>query len=58
MYNIVLASSVRQCDPDTYILLQILFHDGLLQDIEYDSLYYTVGPCCPSLGIFNIQKLF
>lgn len=41
MYNIVLASSVRQSDPDTYILLQILFHDGLLQDIEYDSLYYT-----------------
>ena len=26
-----------------YILFQILFHYRLLQDIEYSSLYYTVG---------------
>ena len=29
-----------------YILFHILFHCGLLQDIEYSSLCYTVGPCC------------
>ena len=29
-----------------YILFQILFHYGLLQDIEYSSLCYTVGHCC------------
>ena len=27
-----------------YILFQILFHYRLLQDIEYSSLCYTVGP--------------
>ena len=26
--------------------IQILFHHGLLQDIEYSSLYYTGGLCC------------
>ena len=26
------------------ILFQILFHYSLLQDIEYSSLWYTVGP--------------
>ena len=30
----------------TYILFQILFPYRLLQDIEYISLCYTVGPCC------------
>ena len=30
----------------THILFQILFHYGLLQDIEYSSLCYTGGPCC------------
>ena len=29
-----------------YILLHILFHYGLSQDIDYSSLCYTVGPCC------------
>ena len=37
----------------TYIyilfLFQILFHYRLLQDIEYSSLCYTVGPCCLSI---------
>ena len=28
-----------------YISFQSLFHYRLLQDIEYSSLYYTVGPC-------------
>ena len=28
-----------------YILFQILSHYRLLQDIEYSSLCYTVGPC-------------
>ena len=29
-----------------YILFHILFHYRLLQNIEYISLCYTVGPCC------------
>ena len=29
-----------------YILFHILFHYGLSLDIEYSSLYYTVGPRC------------
>ena len=32
-----------------YILFHILFHYGLLQDIKYSSLCYTVGPCCLSI---------
>ena len=32
-----------------YILFQILFHYSLLQDIEYSSLCYTVGPYCLSI---------
>ena len=30
-------------------LVSYLSHYGLLQDIEYRSLYYTVGPCCLSI---------
>ena len=33
----------------TYILFHFLFHDGLLQDTEYNSLCYTLGPCCLSI---------
>ena len=29
-----------------HILFHGLFHDGLLQDVEYSSLCSTVGPCC------------
>ena len=32
-----------------YILFLVLFHYRLLQDIEYSSLCYTVGPCCLSI---------
>jgi len=32
-----------------YILLHILFHYDLSQDIEYNSVGYTVGPCCLSI---------
>ena len=28
-----------------FFLFQMLFHYRLLQDIEYSSLGYTVGPC-------------
>ena len=34
-----------------YILLCILFHYDLSQDIEYSSLYYTGGPCLSMLYI-------
>ena len=32
-----------------YIYFQILFHYRLLQDIEYSSLCYRVGPSCLSI---------
>ena len=32
-----------------YVLFHILFHYGLLQDIEYCSLCYTVGPYLSTL---------
>ena len=32
-----------------YLNIYILFHYRLLQDIEYSSLSYTVGPCCLSI---------
>ena len=32
----------------TYIPFQILYHYRLLQDIEYSSPCYAVGPCCIS----------
>ena len=28
-----------------YMCVCILFHSGLLQDVEYSSLCYIVGPC-------------
>ena len=37
---------LQQSDCYTYILFfYSLFHYGLLQDIEYNSQCYTVGPC-------------
>ena len=32
-----------------YGLYHILFHYNLLQDTEYSSLCYVVGPCCLSV---------
>ena len=50
IYNVVLVSGVQQSESVIhiclYILFQILFHYRLLQDIDYSSLCYTVGPCC------------
>ena len=46
LYNVVLISGVQQSDIYIYILFHRLFHYRLLQDIEYSSLCYTVGPCC------------
>jgi len=34
-----------------YILFQILFHYRLVQDTEYSSLCYKLGPCLPILYI-------
>ena len=51
IYNVALVSSVPQSDSviHIYIILHIVFHCGLLQDIEYHSLCYTVGHCCLSI---------
>ena len=35
--------------PYTCTYIQILFHYRLLQDIKYNSLCFTVGPCCLSI---------
>ena len=47
----MLVSAVQQSDLviHVYVLFPILFHFRLLQDIEYSSLCYTVGPCCLSV---------
>ena len=35
-----------------YILFHIPFHCGLSQNIGYNSLCYTVGPCCLSSFLY------
>ena len=49
----VLVTGVQQSDSVIHIYIhipfQILFHYRLLQDIEYSSLCYIVGPCCLSI---------
>ena len=58
--NVMLVSGGQQSNSATsiyqsshlFILFQIHFHYSLLQDIEYSSLYYTVGPC--SLSVLYI----
>ena len=47
----MLVSGFQQSDSiiHIYILFQIHFHYRLLQDIEYSSLCYTVGPCYLSI---------
>ena len=59
IYSIVFVSDIQKSDLDsciylsisiyTHILFQILFHHGLLQDIAYSSLCFTVEPCCSSV---------
>ena len=49
-------SKVIQLYIHIRILLHTLFHYDLLQDIEYSSLCYTVGPCC--LSILYIVVLY
>ena len=45
IYSVFLVySKVIQLYIDIFFF-HILFHYGLLQDIEYSSLYYTVGHC-------------
>ena len=53
--NVVLVSGVQQSDSVIHIhvsiLFQILFPIRLLQNIEQNSLCYTVGPCWNSLAV-------
>ena len=60
MYNVMLISGVHHSDSiiyilyvyiymHMYILFQIFFYYRLLQNIEYSSLWYTVGPCWQSI---------
>ena len=58
IYNVVLVSGVQYSYSVTYththiyLLSQLLFHYRLLQNFQYNSLFYTVGPCC----LFYIQQ--
>ena len=45
IYKLMLVSAVQQSDSLIHILFHILFHYGSLQNIEYSSLCYVVGPC-------------
>lgn len=46
VYIQVVQTDICICESE---LLQVLFHYRLLQDTEYSSLFYTVGPCCISV---------
>ena len=53
IYNVVLVSGIQQRGSvihiHIFILFQILYPYRLLQNIEYSSLCYTVGPCALSI---------
>ena len=58
IYNVVLVSGAQKSDSVIYkyiythkhIYVYIMYiHIFSLQDIEYSSLCYTVGPCCLSI---------
>ena len=49
IYNIILVSGIQHSDSE---FLQIKTHYKLLQDNGYNSLCYTVYPCC--LSILNM----
>ena len=52
IYNDMLVLGVQQSESviymRIYIPFQIIFHNRLLQDIQYSSQCYTVNPCCLS----------
>ena len=47
VYNVVLFSGVQPSDSviPIALLFQILFHYRLIQNIEWSSLCYIIGPC-------------
>ena len=57
----VLVSSAQQSDSAMhmyiYILFQILFYYGLLQDVDYSSLCRSAGTCCLSIFIYSTVYL-
>ena len=60
--NVVIVSGVLQSDLVIHIhvsiLFQILFPYRLLQNIEYSSLFYTVGERCIFLNFVLEEKSF
>ena len=50
LYNKVVQFYIYTC-----IIFHSLFYDSLLQDFEYSSLCYTVGPCCLSI-LYSLHK--
>ena len=49
IYNVVLVSGIQHSEYIHLLIFQIPFPYILLQNIEYSSLCYTVGPCCLSI---------
>ena len=43
IYNIMLDLGAQHSD---LVLLKFILHDRLLQDNEYDSLFYAIYLCC------------
>ena len=54
IYNVVLVSGVQHSD---LVYLQIILHYRLLQDDGYDSLCYTVYPCCLTILYSSLYLL-
>ena len=49
IYNVVLVSGIQHSEYIHLLIFQIPFPYILLQNIEYSSLCYTVGPCWLSI---------
>ena len=68
-FTMLLVSGIQRSDSNTYthiyiyththtyILFQIIFSYSLLQNIEYSSLCYTVGPCWLSILYICVYML-
>ena len=54
----LLYSKVTQLYTYRHSFFYILFHYGLSQDIEYSSLYYTIGPYCLTILYIIVYIVF
>ena len=57
MFNFCCTAKWLSCTY-MYVIFHILFHYGLSQDIEYNSLCYTVEPCFLSILVNICDNLY